>query len=334
VKWIGPARSQPQQRSRPSVSDSDRKIDHALGNWKAWSDDRSRPSRADFLDEPAPLTRKVSHAPISTAVVDVGSRSSLLFKYHDSSSLFVNVSVNAPLRKHRHHGFHHDTHCFWPSHGHRHRTHVLVFNSGCDWTWAPNWHGHPWSGSHWGLHFGFGFHSHHWFFGASWSWGHHTWPAWCYPNWHSHWWGPTYVTTYVPVTTYETRYVDRYVVAPLVSLDRAWDLLAVNQIDRARDAFAALISAGIDEGPARVGYAITLALSDRLDPAVTSMRRALRVDPEAMLLLPNDARLDVPIRGALERFAILARDDRDLDAMFMVAALQYLLGEDGHPRRR
>jgi hypothetical protein len=111
------------------------------------------------------------------------------------------------------------------------------------------------------------------------------------------------------------------------TMEQAWDLLARRFRDEALDAFLCHIDENPDDGLPRLGYAIAAALLGEED-AITAMRDVMRLDPEAMLYVPDDPRLNEQLEPLARGFDRRARESlRDLDALFMVAALRFLLGE-------
>ncbi len=92
--------------------------------------------------------------------------------------------------------------------------------------------------------------------------------------------------------------------------------------------FSELVYALPYEGAPRIGYAITTGLLDRDSAAVDAMRRALIDDPEAVRWVPDDPQMREQILILLDVYVDRAREDfGDIDALFMVAALRFMLGE-------
>ena len=158
-----------------------------------------------------------------------------------------------------------------------------------------------------------------------------SWPSWYGGGYYSSSYSGTYYEPqpypYEPLPAYGTP--DQAAPVPLVSIDEAWNLLMAGSFAEAQDGFMGLVIAGLDAGEARVGYAIASALQGKTDAAVTAMRRALREDPGAIRAVPSSAALDDRIRAAMEVFAARVRTTpADVDALFMVASMRYLLGDD------
>ena len=112
------------------------------------------------------------------------------------------------------------------------------------------------------------------------------------------------------------------------NLGDAWSFLAEGQVDEAYDAFDCLREALPEDGLPRVGFAISAALVAEHEAAVEAMRDALRVDPESLHYVPGDERLQVQFREMADLYQYQARRAYgDVDALFMVAVLSYLLDE-------
>ena len=77
-----------------------------------------------------------------------------------------------------------------------------------------------------------------------------------------------------------------------------------------------------------IGFALSAAQLDLPEIAVETMREAMRVDPEALHYVPDDDRLAQEISVLVQYYEDRARHIYgDVDALFMVAALRYMLGE-------
>ncbi len=109
----------------------------------------------------------------------------------------------------------------------------------------------------------------------------------------------------------------------------AWALLADGQAAAAYLAFECLSPAVADDGYLLIGLALSAAAVDEHDLAVTALRTAMRVDPISLLDVPGGDRLDVLLADMADHYHARARTGYgDVDALFMVAALRYLLGQD------
>lgn len=110
---------------------------------------------------------------------------------------------------------------------------------------------------------------------------------------------------------------------------QAWALLADDQAAAAFQAFECLSQTMPDDGYLLVGLALAAAAIDEHDLAVTALRTAMRVDPVSLLDVPGGDRLDVLLSKTANYYDARARAGYgDVDALFMVAALRYLLGQD------
>ncbi len=76
------------------------------------------------------------------------------------------------------------------------------------------------------------------------------------------------------------------------------------------------------KGAPKIGYALAAALNGDLAKGVRAMRRALRIDPDALHYVRIEEGLRSRIEGLVERYAAL---ERSRDSNFMLAALHYLL---------
>jgi hypothetical protein len=128
-------------------------------------------------------------------------------------------------------------------------------------------------------------------------------------------------TSYVPVV---------YAPAPCPqTLAEAWGLLADSRPGEAAEAFDCLADAIPDDGLPLVGYALAAALLDEHEVAVANMRVALRTDPETLRYVPEDERLHGQLTQLVEHYEYQVRHQYgDLDALFMVASLWYLLNQE------
>ena len=114
----------------------------------------------------------------------------------------------------------------------------------------------------------------------------------------------------------------------LPSIDDAWSHLRDGYFDAAQAMFLELVFALPYEGAPRIGYAISSGLLDRGSAAISAMRRVLRDRPEALRSVPSDPLMREQILILLGVYADRAREDfGDIDALFMVAALRFMLGE-------
>jgi hypothetical protein len=181
------------------------------------------------------------------------------------------------------------------------------------------------------------------YWGWSWPW-YGYWPSYGgygsrYGSWYGYWpndYGYGYSSNdYVTQPAY-TDYADTSY-APVVyapepcprTLAEAWGLLADSRPGEAAEAFDCLADAIPDDGLPLVGYALAAALLDEHEVAVANMREALRTDPETLRFVPEDERLHGQLTQLVEHYEYRARHQYgDLDALFMVASLWYLLNQE------
>jgi len=117
-------------------------------------------------------------------------------------------------------------------------------------------------------------------------------------------------------------------------LDYGWNLLERGRSVEAQRVFAALANTHPLRGAPKIGYAIATANIGRLSKGAAAMRRALRIDPDAVHYVPANADLQHKFRQLADYY-----DDRPTsvgraDAHFMAAALHYLGGEANSAREQ
>jgi hypothetical protein len=114
-----------------------------------------------------------------------------------------------------------------------------------------------------------------------------------------------------------------------VTMAEAWELLAGGHTDAALEAFDCLAGELPDDGLPLIGFALAASLLDEHEDATEIMRDALHVDPEALRYVPDDERLHGQLTQLVVHYETRARNQYgDVDALFMVAALWYLLGQE------
>jgi tetratricopeptide (TPR) repeat protein len=107
-----------------------------------------------------------------------------------------------------------------------------------------------------------------------------------------------------------------------------WDLLIAGDVHEARRAFDRAMNALPHDGLPQIGLALANGLLDRDAEAVSTMRQAMREDPEAILEVPRDAALMERIEVLLGRYEDRAkRSVSDIDAQFLIAALRVIKGD-------
>ena len=124
------------------------------------------------------------------------------------------------------------------------------------------------------------------------------------------------------------RYGDRP--AALPTARRGWSLLLVKgDANGAMGVFGALARAYPRDAISGAGYALAAALLGEDEAAVGAMRWAVEADPVSLGDLTGNERLEMIVRDLLAYFAAEAgRSGGDVDALFMTAAMHYLLHED------
>ncbi len=109
------------------------------------------------------------------------------------------------------------------------------------------------------------------------------------------------------------------------SIGNGWSLLANNQAGAALTDFGKQAQASPASGGPKVGFALASAALDRLDRGVWAMRRALRIDPNALHYVTLNQRLNTKLGQIIRQYEEkLAYSTRDADTAFMLASLHYL----------
>ncbi len=112
------------------------------------------------------------------------------------------------------------------------------------------------------------------------------------------------------------------------SLAGAWAVLAAGHAAVAADAFGCLADLLPRDGLPLIGLGLASAALGNHEAAIAASRAALRIDPEALYFVPDDGDLHLRLRELLLHYDDVARHTYgDLDSVFMVALLRYLLNE-------
>jgi len=115
----------------------------------------------------------------------------------------------------------------------------------------------------------------------------------------------------------------------VIAPNDGWELLSQGDAREARRSFDRAREAFPSDGLPRVGYAIASGLVDRADEAVSEMRRVLREDPDALDEVPQDEALMVEVQRLIDAMNVRFQDSNDdVDALFMMASLRYVMDED------
>jgi tetratricopeptide (TPR) repeat protein len=108
-----------------------------------------------------------------------------------------------------------------------------------------------------------------------------------------------------------------------------WEFLEAGDAREARRSFDRAINVYPNDGLPRIGYALSAAMLSRDAEAVDEMRRALREDPEAIREVPQNQELWSQIQPLIDSYLRLTKQSpHDVDALFMLAALHYIDGND------
>ncbi len=113
------------------------------------------------------------------------------------------------------------------------------------------------------------------------------------------------------------------------SAARAWALLNGAEAGHALRAFAELAPQRPGDATIKAGFALSAAMLGQHDIAIWTMRRAVSADAPTLRSLPIEETLENRMRGLIGHYGYEATEPAaNVDAMFMMAALHYLLGED------
>ena len=226
--------------------------------------------------------------------------------------------------------------------GHRHHDHfrhhfgIHFGHSWCHDDWWPHPHFHHSSrffGSrvfvnrfHGSFHSVTGCSCHwRWRFSSGW---------WSDPWWYEPCLGSRYGACYSDYASYSwaapsVSYASYLVPAPVMTFTQAWDLLSSGDFHAALDGFSQLLTAGVELGPARIGYSLALGLLGRHEAASRSMRLAIVDEPDAIAQMSVNGQLHGYLQVLLGEYIDFARSRRnEMDALFMIAALRFMVHQD------
>lgn len=115
----------------------------------------------------------------------------------------------------------------------------------------------------------------------------------------------------------------------LSTVEEGWTQFSSGDAHEARRVFLRAADKSPSDGVPQIGLALASGELNRYDDAVNAMRRALREDPESLNKVPNDPKVVQAINGMLDHYKTqLKQTPFDANALFMSAAMQYLLGQD------
>lgn len=107
-------------------------------------------------------------------------------------------------------------------------------------------------------------------------------------------------------------------------LDYGWSLLEKGRSVEAQRVFAALASSHPLRGAPKIGYAAATADIGQLSKGAVAMRRALRIDKDAVHYVPVNPDLQYKFRQLADYYDVGPASVSRTDAHFMAAALHYL----------
>jgi hypothetical protein len=117
-------------------------------------------------------------------------------------------------------------------------------------------------------------------------------------------------------------------------LDYGWSLLEKGRPVEAQRVFAALAGTHPLRGAPKIGYAVATADIGQLSKGAAAMRRALRIDPDAVHYVPANADLQHKFRQLADYYDVGPASVGQADAHFMAAALHYLGGKANSARKQ
>ncbi|MDQ6982625.1 MAG: hypothetical protein Q9M08_06445 [Mariprofundus sp.] len=192
------------------------------------------------------------------------------------------------------------------------------------------------------LHFGYGHHGGHYGYGHSYGYGY-SYPYYglhSYSGYGHHYYGHRYGGYGYPYYSHRESYASDYGNSTssdyntsttyrggssVQATGNGWSLLGNNQASAALTDFGRQAQASPSKGDPKVGYALASADLGRLDKGVWAMRRALRIDPNALHYVALDQHLDAKVHQIIQQYEKKqAYSARDADTAFMLASLHYL----------
>lgn len=133
----------------------------------------------------------------------------------------------------------------------------------------------------------------------------------------------------------DVRYIEKDMETKLTN-NEGWRLLAQNRSSEALSFFSGQAGRYQKDGVPKVGYALSTAMQGDLDRAAWAMRRAFRIDPNAL----HYVNIEQPLRIIINKLITAYNAQLDYsygaensDAAFMVAALNYLLHNENAARK-
>jgi hypothetical protein len=110
---------------------------------------------------------------------------------------------------------------------------------------------------------------------------------------------------------------------------QSWPLLREGRYQQALEQFSAESQLSPTDGLPKVGYALAAAGQGDLNRAVWAMRRAMRIDPQAIHRVSLGDAMREQLAGAIDSYVMPLPGDgvSDKDSAFMVACLHLIAGE-------
>ncbi len=197
------------------------------------------------------------------------------------------------------------------------------------------------------LHFGFGHHGGHYGYGHSYGYGYgypyyglHSYYGYGHHGYGHHYYGHHYGGYGYPYYSHRESYDSDYGDSTssnyntsttyrggssIQATGNGWSLLGNNQASAALADFGRQAQASPSKGDPKVGYALASADLGHLDKGVWAMRRALKIDPNALHYVALDQHLDAKVQQIIQQYEKQqAYSSRDADTAFMLASLHFL----------
>jgi len=112
------------------------------------------------------------------------------------------------------------------------------------------------------------------------------------------------------------------------TIDEAWQLLVDGFLTEAREMFVEIGTRYPFEGEPQIGYAIAAGLLHDDEAAAFALRKAMTDQPEAIVLVPQNLAMQGHLERLLDRWEEKSRVEPSADAMFMIAALRFMLQDE------
>ncbi len=121
--------------------------------------------------------------------------------------------------------------------------------------------------------------------------------------------------------------------APMPTMGETWNQLSYGLDRNALEGFAALMqhadAEGLGPGLSTLGYGLANAMMGYHQSAAAAVRSAVRRDPQMLRLVPRTEALTTRLRDLADVYKQrTSRTDQEFDSLFMIAAINTILGDD------